>query len=97
MRHRADCQSPMKYRGREELQSGEKKRKKGEKMTCWGGSTMRKDTVNIKGERGTGGGSREISYFYLIGQANFKQFSGTICAEEHPTLGKHSFDITPLL
>lgn len=60
-------------------------------------SSMRKDSVNIKGERGAGDGSREISYFYLIGQANFKQFSGTICAEEPPPLEKLFFDTTPLV
>lgn len=52
-------------------------------------------TENIKGERGAEDGSREISYFYLIGQANFKQFSGTICEKEYPPFKKRSFDIVP--
>lgn len=53
--------------------------------------------MNIKGERGAEDGSREISYFYLIGQANFKQFSGTICKKEYPPFKQHSFGITPLV
>lgn len=36
MRHKRDCVSCVKYRGREEteLRKGEKKKEKGEKMTC---------------------------------------------------------------
>lgn len=36
-------------------------------------------TARTSKEKGAVDGSRERSYFYLIGQANFKQFSGTIC------------------
>lgn len=53
--------------------------------------------MNIKGERGAEDGSREISYFYLIGQANFKQFAGTICEKEYLLFEKHSCDILPLV
>lgn len=86
------------------VKEGEEKEREGGEDDMSGeagdNSNMRKTgrtVLNIKGERGAEDGSREISYFYLIGQANFKQFSGTICEKEYPPFKKHSSDITPLV
>lgn len=87
MRHKRDCgASPGKCGGRKETELGRGRgqrweicdRPGGQEITARNRSKTGR-TARTSKEKGAADGSRERSYFYLIGQANFKQLSGIIC------------------